>query len=359
VLGDGMRGHGPSKDGEPLWWKEIARNKRTMTLKLSDPAGAAVLLDLAADADVLIEGFRPGTFERWGLSPDILLARNPRLVLVRVSGFGQRGPYAHRAGFGTLAEAMSGFAHLTGFPDMPPSLPAFGLADSIAGLAAAAATMMALWHRDSGEQSQGQVIDVNLLAPLMTAVGPGPTAYDQLGVVETRHGNRSTNNAPRNTYLTADDRWVAVSTSAQAIAERVLRLVGHPEVIGEPWFAAGSSRVQHADLLDEYVGSWIRQRTRDEVIRAFDEVGAAVAPVYDARDVVEDEHVRATEMLTRTPDPVLGDVLMHNVMWGMSRTPGRIRHAGRAKGADTDGILAELGYDDERIESLRGQGVVA
>ncbi|MPZ84878.1 MAG: CoA transferase [Actinophytocola sp.] len=358
--GDAMRGHGPSKDGEPLWWKEISRNKRLVAANLSESDGAEILLRLAERSDVLIENFRPGTLERWGLGPEVLWERNPALVIVRVTGFGQTGPYAARPGFGTLAEAMSGFAHLTGAADGPPSLPAFGLADSICGIAASSAVMMALWERDRAEGSaRGQVVDMNLLTPLLTAVGPGPTIFDQLGTVETRHGNRSTNNSPRNTYLTADGRWVAVSTSAQSIAERVMRLVGHPDVLDEPWFATGAGRAAHADLLDRHVGEWIGARSRDEVLAGFAAAGAAVAPVYDAADVVADEHVRTTEMLTTAVDETLGDVLMHNVMWRMSRTPGRIRHVGGAKGADTRAVLTELGYGDEEIGELRSRGVVA
>ncbi|SHL34890.1 Crotonobetainyl-CoA:carnitine CoA-transferase CaiB [Pseudonocardia thermophila] len=357
--GDGMRGHGPAKDGEPLWWKEVSRNKRLVAADLSQPEGAEVLLRLAERSDVLVENFRPGTMERWGLGPEQLWERNPGLIMVRVTGFGQTGPYARRAGFGTLAEAMSGFAHLTGEPDGPPTLPAFGLADSIAGVAAVAATMMALWERDTKSPGKGQVVDMNLLTPLMTAVGPGPTVYDQLGVVGQRTGNRSQNNAPRNTYKTKDERWVAISTSAQSIAERVMHLVGHPEVIDEPWFATGAQRAQHADLLDGYVSEWIGQRTRDEVIAEFTAAGAAVAPVYDAADIVNDEHIRATQMLTKVPDPKLGEVLMHNVMWGMSRTPGRIRHTGGDLGADTEPVLTELGYAPAEMDELRERGVIA
>ncbi|MEE3921379.1 CoA transferase [Micromonospora sp. BRA006-A] len=223
---------------------------------------------------------------------------------------------------------MSGFAHLTGTADGPPTLPAFGLADSICGIATSSAVMMALWHRERSG-GRGQVVDMSLLEPIMTAVGP--TVYDQPGVVEQRQGNRSTNNAPRNTYQTRDGSWVAISTSAQAIAERVLRLAGHPEVIDEPWFRTGVGRVAHADLLDEYVGSWIAERTRDEVAAAFAEAGAAVAPVYSAKDIVEDPHVRATEMITTVDDPDLGPMRMHNVMWRMSETPGRIRFTGRPR----------------------------
>ena len=355
-LGDSMRGHGPQKDGVPLWWKEISRNKRVLALDLSRPAGAQVFRRLAATADVVLENFRPGTFERWGVGPEVLHADNPGLVLLRLTGFGQQGPYSQRPGFGTLAEAMSGFAHLTGEPDRPPTLPSFGLADSICGLAASTAVLTALRHRDA--TGEGQVIDLDIWAPITTAVGPAPLEYAALGTVPGRQGNRSANNAPRNTYLTRDGRWVAVSTSAHRIAERVMRLVGHPEVVHEPWFATGRQRAEHADELDEMVGSWIAERDRDEVVAAFTEAGAAVGPVYDARDIVEDPHVRATGMLVEVEDDELGSMLQHNVLWRMSRTPGRIRHTGRAPGADTDAVLAELGIDADAVAALREEGVV-
>src|SRR5690606_28887256 len=199
--GDAMRGHGESSEGVPIWWKEISRNKRTVAANLGTLEGVEVLRRLVTVSDVLVENFRPGTLERWGLAPESLLELNPRLVIVRITGFGQTGPYASRPGFGTLAESMSGFAHLTGPADGPPTLPAFGLADTICGIAAVSAAMMALWARERGD-GRGQVVDINLLQPIMTAVGPAPMVYDQLGLVEKRHGNRSTNNAPRNTYRT-------------------------------------------------------------------------------------------------------------------------------------------------------------
>ncbi|WP_166140138.1 CaiB/BaiF CoA transferase family protein [Nocardioides ochotonae] len=354
---DGMRGHGPAKDGTPIWWKEIARNKRTVGLSLKEPDGAALFLRLAATADVVVENFRPGTLERWGVGPEQLHEVNPGLVIVRITGFGQTGPYAARAGFGTLAESMSGFAHLTGQADGPPTLPAFGLADSIAGIAASSAVSMALLARERNG-GRGQVIDLDLLSPIMTAVGPGPTVYQQTGVVGTRHGNRSTNNAPRNTYQTSDGHWVAISTSAQAIAERVLQLVGHPEVIDEPWFAAGNTRAQHADELDEYVGSWIGARTRDQVVDAFTEAGAAIAPIYSAKEIVEDPHVRETQMLTEVEDRDFGPLLQHNVMWRMSETPGSIRFTGREHGEDTDAVLGELGLSAEELADLRSRSVI-
>jgi crotonobetainyl-CoA:carnitine CoA-transferase CaiB-like acyl-CoA transferase len=357
VAGDSMRGHGESKNGVPLWWKEISRNKRTVGLSLSAPEGAALFRRLAATADVVVENFRPGTLERWGVGPDVLLTDNPGLVIVRLTGFGQTGPYSERPGFGTLAEAMSGFAFMTGDVDGPPTLPSFGLADSICGIAASSATMMALRHRDA--TGEGQVVDVSILEPIMAAVGPAPTIYQQLGVVPQRHGNRSTNNAPRNLYRARDGRWVAVSSSAQSIADRLLTLVGHPEVLDEPWFSSGRGRYEHVELLDRYVGGWVAERDRDEVIAAFTDAGAAVAGVYDAQDLVNDPHVRATQMLTEVPDDELGPVLMHNVMWRMSRTPGEIRFTGRAKGADTDEVLTDLGCTAQELAELREKGVVA
>src|SRR5688500_3742896 len=211
--GDPARTHGPSKDGHGLWWKVIARNKRTATLVLSRPEGRAIMERLVADADGLTENVRPGGMEQWGLGPERLLEINPDLVMLRVTGFGQTGPYAQRRAFGTLAEAMSGLAHQTGQADGPPTLPPFGLADGVAAISGAYAVMLALYHRDV-RGGGGQVVDLSLIEPLLGILGPGPTAYDQLGIVAGRHGNRSTNNAPRNAYLTRDDRWVAVSASA-------------------------------------------------------------------------------------------------------------------------------------------------
>ncbi|MDD9370925.1 MAG: CoA transferase [Acidimicrobiales bacterium] len=358
--GDSFRTHGPAKDGHGLWWKIVARNKRCVGLALDDPEGAAVFAELAAEADVVVEAFRPGTLERWGIGPDVLLERNPRLVVVRISGFGQTGPYAGRAGFGTLAEAMSGFAAITGEPDGPPTLPPMGLADTLAGLTAVTATMTALFHRDRpGGSGRGQVVDVSLLEPMVTAVGPGPTVHHQTGRLQPRTGNRSASNAPRNAYATKDGRWVAISTSATTVAERVLRLVGHPEVIDEPWFGAASGRAAHVDLLDGYVAEWIAERTGDDVLAAFDEAGAAAAPIYTAADLLDDPQVEALGMLAPVDDPDLGPVRMPGPLFRMSETPGAVRWTGRALGADTDEVLAEAGVDDARLAALRERGVVA
>lgn len=356
--GDGLRGHGPAKDDVPLWWKLLGRNKRNIGLYLGDPEAAEIFLRLVETADVVIENFRPGRLEKWNLGYEVLSGRNAGLILARVTGFGQTGPYRDRPGFGTLAEAMSGFAEITGEPDRPPTLPPFGLADSIAGITAVAAVCMALVHRD--RTGRGQVIDLNILEPLITVLGAQPLWYDQLGVIQRRSGNRSGNNAPRNTYLTKDDRWVAVSSSATSVAERILVLVGHPEVVGEPWFRTGSGRAEHADLIDELVGAWIRERPRDEVLRAFEQADAAIAPVYDVAELMADPHVCETEMIAEVPDGDFGTVRMQNVLFRMGGTPGRIRWTGEPLGARTREILGdELNIPAERLAALRERGIVA
>lgn len=355
--GDPARGHGQQKNGVPLWWKMLARNKRAITLNLSHPRGQELFLRLAADADVVIENFRPGTLERWGIGWERLHALNPRLILARVTGFGQTGPYASRPGFGTIAEVMSGFAYVTGQKDGPPTLPPFGLADGITGITAAAAIAFALYERDR-RSGEGQVIDLAIIEPILTVLGPQPIVYDQLGIVQERNGNRSVNNAPRNTYLTRDGRWVAISTSTTTVAERVMRLVGHPEVIDEPWFRTGTGRAEHADLLDGWVAEWVGARTAEEVLRSFEDADAAIAPVYSVADVMSDPQYRALESVTAVEDPELGRVRMQNVMFRMSATPGRIAWTGRPLGADNEEVYGTLGLSREEMEDLRRQGVI-
>ena len=360
--GDPARTHGWSVKGHGLWWKVIARNKEAMTLDVRTPEGREIILKLVADADVMTENFRPGVLEGWGLGPDELHAVNPRLVLLRTTGFGQDGPYARRRAFGSLAEAMTGFAHLTGQPDGPPTLPPFGLADGVAGITGAFAVLTALRARDHGDgpgAGQGQVIDLSLFEPLLGIMGPAPSAYDQLGVVPTRQGNRSRNSAPRNTYRTRDGQWVAVSSASTSVAERVMRLVGRPDLADEPWFSSARERVAHVDELDGAVQNWIEGRDLDAVVEAFEEVGAALFPVYDVAQLFADPQVQARDAVTTVDDEDLGPLRMQNVWFRLSGTPGGIRFAGRRLGQDTDAVLTErLGYTPEQVAALRKDGVV-
>jgi crotonobetainyl-CoA:carnitine CoA-transferase CaiB-like acyl-CoA transferase len=296
--------------------------------------------------------------ERWGLGYERLAAGNPGLVMLRTTGFGQFGPYAGRPGFGTLAESMSGFAAVTGEPEGPPTLPPFGLADGIAGITGAYAVLLALYHRDA-RGGRGQVIDLAIIEPILSVVGAQPTVYDQLGVLPTRSGNRSANTAPRNTYVTRDGRWVAISASATSIAERVMRLVGRPDVVGEPWFPSSVERADHGDELDAAVAAWIAERDFGEVMRGFEEAGAAIAPIHDARGVLEDPQYRALESIVTVDDEDLGPLRLQNVLFRMLGTPGEVRFAGRRLGQDTRRVLAErLGLSDARLDELAAKGVI-
>ncbi|MHD0278599.1 CaiB/BaiF CoA transferase family protein [Rhodococcus aetherivorans] len=356
--GDPARSHGARKDGHGLWWKVIARNKKCITLDLSTDEGQQILRDLVIDADVLVENFRPGVLEKWGLGPDRLHAVNPGLVLLRVTGFGQSGPYAERRAFGTLAEAMSGFAHQTGTEDGPPTLPPFGLADGVAGLAGAFGVVTALLHRN-GSAGRGQVIDMSLLEPLLGILGPGPTAYDQLGTIAGRNGNRSPNNAPRNTYLTKDGRWVAVSASATSVAARVMRLVGRPDIVEQSWFDSAGERSRNGELLDDAVAKWIADRPLHKVTAEFERVGAALAPIYDVAQLMSDPQVLARDCITTVDDEDLGPIKMQNVMLRMLGTPGAIKFPGRRLGQDNQEFYRDtLGIDQERMTELTEKGVL-
>jgi crotonobetainyl-CoA:carnitine CoA-transferase CaiB-like acyl-CoA transferase len=356
--GDNLRGFGWSKDDVSLWWALVGRNKRSVTLKLSDPRGAEVALELLGSADVFVENFRPGRLEQWGLGMERLHEANPGLVVVRTTGFGQTGPYRDRPGFGTLAEAMSGFAHINGLADGPPTLPPLALADGVAGLTGTCAAMFALWWREHG--GSGQVIDLSIYEPLFWLLGAQTTAFDQLGVVQQRTGNRAPFTSPRNAYEARDGRWVALSGSSQSIAERIMRAVGREDLIGEPWFASHAGRIEHQDRLDEAIAEWIGARDRDEVIEHFERLEAAAAPIYSIDDIVDDPQFVARETITTVDHPRLGPLRMQNVVPRLSETPGAVRHCGPELGEHNEEILGgELGLSAAKLAALADAGVTA
>ena len=357
--GDPLRSFGWQRDGVAAWWLTAGRNKRSCTIDLSRPAGADLLLELARDADVLIESFRPGTLERWSLGYERLAEANPALILVRVSGFGQSGPYRHRPGFGTLAEAMSGIASVLGYPDRPPIVPPFPLADGVAALFGTFATLAALLHRRSADAPRGQVIDVSLLESAFAFLGPHVTAYELTGAVETRKGSRAYFSAPRNVYATRDGRWVAVSTSAQSAANRLLEAIGRPELVADPRFSTPEGRLENADEVDRLIAEWVEQRSLADVLGEWDARGVTGAPVYTVEDLVADEHLRERGAIVEVDDPEAGPVRMHGVFPFFSDTPGEIRHPGRPLGADNESVfIGELGHSAEDLEAWRRAGII-
>ena len=356
--GDPVRYMGPRVGDVSMWWAVLARNKRCVTLKLSDPRGADVLKELLREADVFVENFRPGTLERWGLGPDVLHELNPGLVIVRTTGFGQTGPYADRPGFGTLAEAMSGFAHINGWPDKPPSLPPLALGDHIAGLTGCFAVMFALWWREHGGAGAGQVIDVSIFEPLFWMLGPTAAAYDRFGIVPERAGNATPLLTPRNTYQSSDGRWLALSGSSPSIAKRVMRLVGRADLADAPWFEDTAARAEHAEEIDTAIAEWIAARTLEETLEAFAVAEGAIAPVYSIADIFEDPQYRARETITEFDDPRLGKLKLQNVIPRMEGTPGAINHLGPDLGEHTDEVYLELGITAERLAGLKDDDVV-
>jgi crotonobetainyl-CoA:carnitine CoA-transferase CaiB-like acyl-CoA transferase len=314
-----------SRDGVSLWWKLMGRGKRTVVLDLKQDADLARMRELCASADVLIENFRPGTLERLGLAPDDLITANPRLVILRVTGFGQDGPYANRPGFATMAEAMSGFASLNGEPDGGPMLPPIALTDEVTALVGAFAVMVAL------HSGVGQVIDVNLLESLFQLMGPLASAYAVNGYEQPRLGSGIPYTVPRGTYRTKDDRWVAVSTSAESVARRVMQLIGAGD---DERFRSFQGRMAHRDEIEARMADWIAARTQDEVIAAFEEAHAAIAPVLSMADISVDPHYRARGAITD-----VDGTPMQGLVARLSKTPGRIRWAGRPLGADQDDVF--------------------
>jgi crotonobetainyl-CoA:carnitine CoA-transferase CaiB-like acyl-CoA transferase len=327
--GDSVRNMGwrDPRDGVTLFWKLVARNKRCIALDLKDDADLDVFRRLCDRADVLIENFRPGTLERLGLGPDRLLARNPELVITRVTGFGQDGPYANRPGFATIAEAMSGFAAINGEPDGAPLLPPIALTDEVTGLVAAFATMVAL------RSGVGQVVDANLFESLFQLMGPLMSAYQLLGYEQARAGSSIPYSVPRGAYQCADGRWVAISTSADTVAARVMGLLG---VDGDPRFATFEGRVAHREELEQLVVAWVGARSYEEVMAEFDAAEAAVGPVMTMADLAVDPHVRARSAIVE-----VDGTPMQGLVARLSATPGRLRWAGRPLDADGAAIRAE------------------
>lgn len=332
--GDSVRSLGPKDpaDGETLWWKLVNRGKRTIVLDLKSDQGREDLLRLADGADVVVENFRPGTLERLGVGPDVLIGRNSRLVVTRVTGFGQTGPYRDKPGFATQAESLSGFAAINGDPDGQPLLPPIALTDEVAALAAAFATMVAV------HSGVGQVVDVNLLESMLQVMGPMVSLYGLTGEVQARLGAGIPYTVPRNTYRTADGRWVGVSTSAESVAQRVMAMVG---MDGDPRFADSRSRVAHRAEVDRVVADWVAARPLQEVLDAFDQAHAAAAPVNGMADVFADPHLREREAIVEVDGVPMQSLIAH-----LSATPGAVRWAGRPLGADTDAVLAELDASD-------------
>ena len=341
LIGDEIRRWGEVKNGVGLYYKAVNRSKKSVTADLRTPFGVEVVKRLVASADILVENYRTGTLEKWGLGPDVLMAINPGLIMVRITGFGQTGPHRLRPGFGTIAEAYAGYAYISGYPDRPPLLPGFGLADSTTGLMGAYLASVAL--HEKRRSGQGQVIDLALYESLLTLLGPQVVNYDQLGLVQERAASRLPFTAPRNIYRTRDGKFISVGGSAQSIFERLCIALEVPDLPRDPRFSDNRARLHNVDALDEALQQAVERFDRDELMRRFIELGAAISPVNSVEDIFGDEHIAARENIVTVEDAELGGPLrMQNVVGKLSRTPGSIRHTGPRLGEHNREVLVDL-----------------
>lgn len=355
--GDPVRGMGKRVRGKSLYASSIFRNKKMVSIDLRTEKGRDLVRTLAAKADVLIENFRPGTMERWGLGYDALSRLNPRLVMVRISGFGQTGPYSMRAGYGVIGEAMSGMRHITGDPDRPPARVSVSLTDYITGLHAAYGAVMALLKRN--ETGKGQCIDAALYESAFNFMEPYVPAYEKLGFVANRTGSRLPNNTPNNLYTTRDGRYIHLAAVSEPTWRRLMQAIGRTDALEDPRFATLTTRSENEDAIDAMISAWAASRDLEEIDAILQEAGVPASRIYTMADVFADPHYAERGMLVDVPDDDLGSVRLANVVPRLSETPGRIDKAGGQPGADTRAVLAELaGLTERAIANLEAEGVI-
>ena len=355
--GDALREWPPIKDGVALWWRSMSRNKRLVTLDLSRAQARETALALIARADIVVENFRPGTLERWGFGPDELLEDMPHTVWVRVSGYGQTGPYAGRGGYATVAEAFSGLSSITGYPDRGPMVSSYPLGDYLAGTFGALGAMIALNHRR--RSGRGQIVDVSLFEPIFRTLEAMVVRFDQLGEKKPRLGNQMEEDVPRNLYATADGGAIAISSGSQAIFENLLDAMGRADLKRDSRFGSAEQRVRHRDAIDAIVADWMRSLPTDDAMQRLEEHRMVAGPVWEVDRIVEDPHYAAREAITSMADEELGRVRVPAPVPKLSRTPGRVRWGGGDLGADNDFVFRELlRMEPSAIEALRAQGVI-
>ena len=353
--GDSLRQF--TTQGLEVWWKTYARNKRSVGLDLRRAESIELVKALVATADALVESFRPGVLEAMGLGPEVLLRINPDLVITRISGWGQTGPYRHKPGFGTLVEGYSGFAAINGFDDREPVLPPIFLGDMTTGLYGASATMMALWNvRVQG--GAGQVVDLSLFEPTLSILGPQVANFHFTGKLKARTGSRSSTTAPRNAYRTADDQWVCLSTASASMARRLFETIGHGALMDDPRFATNASRLKNIEEVDRLVGAFVRDRSLADNLALFDKAGVTIGPIQDASHLVDDPYVIARESIVEVPDDDLGALPMHNIVPRLGATPGAFRLAAPRLGQHNAELLAPL-LAPQEYERLVEEGAIA
>lgn len=357
--GDAMRqwGEADTKNGEPLWWNVIGRNKKSLTLDLRQPRGQSLLRDLAAEADVLIENFRPGTMEKWGLGYDALAQRNPGLIMVRVTGFGQDGPYASRAGFASVCEAMGGLRYISGYPDRAPVRVGISLGDTLAGLHGALGALVALHQRE--RTGRGQVVDSAIFESVLGMMESLVPEYARAGKIRERSGSFLPKIAPSNAYPTRDGRDVIIGANQDTVFRRLCEVMGQPTLADHPDYATHRARGDHQQAIDETVAAWTSQHDAEAIVDWLADAGVPAGLVYRAPEMLDDPHFKARESIVSVPDRHGEPLPMQNVFPRLSQTPGRVRHVGPALGEHTEAVLEQwLSLDSASVAALRDTGVI-
>lgn len=355
--GDAVRTMGKSYHGKSLYAASIFRNKSLITLDLRKPEGQQVAAELASECDVLVENFRPGALERWGLGYEALSERNPGLIMVRISGFGQDGPYSQRAGYGVVCEAVSGLRHLTGDVDRPPTRVAVSMTDYITGLYAAFGATLALLAR--GRTGRGQVIDAALYECAFSFMEPWIPAYEKTGHIATRSGSRLPESTPNNLYPTGDAQFIHITAMGEAVFRRLTAAMGQPELANDGRFSTARARSEHQEAIDDCIARWTSTKPLAELEPLLAQAGVPATRIFTIADIFQDPHYQARGSIFPAPDSDFGTVAMANVVPRLSRTPGRIQHAGHATGEDTRRVLSQwLGFSEERLDALAREGVI-
>lgn len=356
--GDAMRDWGRLRHNDrSLWWSILARNKRSVALNLREPAGQEIAKQLVESADIVLENFRPGTMEKWGLGPEDAHALNPTLIYARVSGYGQSGRYAHRPGFASAGEAISGLRHINGYPGQAPPRSGISLGDTLAAQSAFQGILLALIARSNG--AEGQVVDAGIVDACFAMSESSTLEYEKTGFIREPTGPRLPRIAPSNVYLSKDKKWVVIAANHDTLWRRLAKIMGKPELGEDERFATHHARGEHEDLLDEIIGAFAARHTAQELDEIVNEGGVVCAPVYTAKDVYEDPYFRERELLVELEDEVHGTVTVPGIVPKLSRTPGSIRQAARwTVGADTDAVLEELGVSAQQRERLADAGII-
>lgn len=357
--GDSLRNMGPFKGDEPLRWPALARNKKSLTLDLHGEEGQSILKELVKKSDIVIENFRPGTLEKWGIGYDILKEANPDIILIRVSGYGQTGPYAHKAGFGTPATAFSGFTFLHGYPDRPPISPSFSLVDYITGIYVAFSAVTALYYRDAVPDGKGQSVDLGLYESVFRMMEFLVADYDQNRLIKERSPGLSGHSSPAGTFQTKDGHWIVLVTSSDRTFERLAVAMGKEEMLNDERFCTNKVRLEHFNLTNSIVADWVKSLNRDELQQHLDKHGVPISAIYNIEDIFNDEHYKERENIVQVEHPRLGSIKMPGIVPKFSETPGSIRNIGPDLGEHTDSILKELvGLNDKEISKLRENNVI-